>query len=106
MPSILKKLICSLGIFSLVACSGTQIAVPITKFEKRIELGQALPAPLVIPAVQFKVFQVNGKVYIAMDVDNFKKLANNTELMQDYLQQYRLTLEQYKAYYETQSKKN
>lgn len=81
--SILYPILLAALLF-LSSCS-TKETVPVVVPEKRIEYTIPQRQPLTLSTVQFKVIEIDGKLYVVLDMDNYSKLSKNMEALQGRL---------------------
>ena len=91
MSKLSKVIMCVMLTLMLSGCGTTQV-VPVAQVVKRAPL-EIAQNPLAMEGVKFKVFSLDGTLYIALDTENFARLARNMEKIQNRLNEDRVIIQ-------------
>jgi hypothetical protein len=74
-----------LAIFLFLSSCAPNKPITVVKTEQRIEYVVPDRSPVKLSNVQFKVIELDGKLYVVLDMDNYAKLSKNMETLQSRL---------------------
>lgn len=94
--STIIKIVLTFGIFATVlllsGCGSIQKLVAVPVLEKPSAPLVNMPKPLELRDIKFEVIVVDGVTYIAMDLNNYSKMAKNMEDIQGKLHEYNIII--------------
>lgn len=93
-------LVVMLFIYSCTSVLPVREVETITIEIEKPALNISLPEPLNLENIKLHIFEYDGKWYISYIIEDYEKIADNMEQIQNYILEQNLIIKQYKQYYE------